>query len=214
MPASKRKTSRFSFPSGYEIDFGIIYPWLLSQKAVNSCLACRTKHPERIRPADWEKGKECESRVGMSSGSQESCSPARGLGVGWRARCHSGGGRGVGDRWGVDCVCVCVCVCDWSAVAGDLLWRGGMREGLTRFGCPWSTHTHIHTHPLTPTLTGIRDTPDRDVTSLPSSLLFGLDRFLELNELLPGWGAEHIFFRRLRLFFFLKNTSWLIWIWF
>ena len=152
MPASKSKTSPFYFPSGFEIDFGIIYPWLLSQKAANSCLACRTKHPERIRRTDWEKGKECESRVGMSSGSQESCSPVRGLGVGRRARCHSGGGRGVGDRWGVDCVCVCVwvCVCDWSAVAGDLLWRGGMREGLTRLGCPWSadTHTDKHTHTL------------------------------------------------------------------
>lgn len=91
---------------------------------------CRTKHLQRIR-----QRKECESRGDMSSGSLESCSQVGGWGG---MLCHS-----------VEKGCVCVCVCNWSAVAGDLLWRGRMREGLTRLGCPKSTQTqstHSHTH--------------------------------------------------------------------
>lgn len=76
------------------------------------------------------KRKDCESGVDMSSGSQESgCSP----GWGW------GGSGGLVSPWWRK-----GCVCNWSAVAGDLLWRGGMREGLTALGCPPWTHKHIH----------------------------------------------------------------------
>lgn len=100
-----------------------------------------------------------------------------GVGVGWESWCHSGGGRGV-------------CVCNWSAVAGDLLWRGGMREGLTRLGCSSSTQTH----PLTLTHSHGSETLQIETSPLcPPSVPFGPWKFWITKWVAIQLGSECVF---------------------
>lgn len=83
----------------------------------------------------------------------------------------------LGDTLVEEGVCALVCVCvievQWQAICSE---GGGMREGLTRL---WLPHEHTNTSTHSHTLTGISDTPDKDVTPLPSCSLFGPLKFLE-----------------------------------
>lgn len=106
----------------------VIYTRLLSGEAVNSCLARRAQQSKRIRAREKSAcGK--SGHVSRLSGVLQS-----GWGVGW--------GGMLGDTLVEEGVCALVCVCNWSAVAGDLLWGGGMKEGLTRL---WLPHEHTNT---------------------------------------------------------------------
>lgn len=78
-------------------------------------------------------------------------------------------------------MCVCVCVI-------EVLWKAALK-GKNEGGADktWLPKEHTNTiHSLSHTLTGIRDASDRDVTSLPSSLLFGPQSCGPPNGLLFG----------------------------
>lgn len=139
---SKRRKNLFSaIKVEFEIEFGMISPpphsyetvvWLVEQ---NIC--------ERGRQTE-RKTKRRSERVERTCHLALRNPAAKLRGVGWSGWVSLWWRKGCGDRGGGGWVLTLKCVCDWSAVAGDLLWRGGMREGHARLGC-------IHIHPLTPT---------------------------------------------------------------
>lgn len=71
-------------------------------------------------------------------------------------------------------MCVCVIEVQWQAIcSGGEEWGRGWQD----LAAPKSTHKHIHSLSHS---TGIRDSPDRDVTPLPYSSLFGTRKILTI----------------------------------